>query len=198
MVSWMCAKCDRADYGRLVVYQFPKKQINGPQQIVALANQNPTISQQITLWSTAGTGTQVSSGNLIVIPIESSLLYVMPVYLEASSTKIPEVKRVIVALGNNVAMATTLNEAIAEVVGAPVESAQPMGAPAGAPVKAQPGKAPPAGAVGISPDVSRLVEEASSHYEKAESAQRAGDWATYGQEINALKQTLKQLQSKTK
>ncbi len=201
MVSWMCARCDRADYGRLVLYQFPKKQVNGPQQVVALANQNPTISQQITLWSTAGTGSKVSSGNLLVIPIESSLLYVMPVYLEASSTRIPEVKRVIVALGNNVAMAPTLGEALAEVVGAPVATAQPMGAPAAVSgAAAKPGKAPAAGAAAaaLSPDVAQLVNQATSQYEKAEAAQRAGDWATYGKEIDALKQTLKKLQTKAK
>ena len=199
MVAWMCAKCDEPDYGKLVLYQFPEtKNVFGPQQIAARASQNPVISQQISLWNQSGSN--VSSGNLLVIPIESSLLYVMPVYLVSSSTQIPELKRVIVALGDKVAMEPTLNEALAAVVGAPVARRTPMGArtPTAAPTAARPPAVPGVPPTAAGDDVTRLVNQAASQLERAEQAQRKGDWAAYGEQVKALNQTIKELQSRTR
>lgn len=187
MVAWMCAKCDRADYGRLVLYQFPKdKNVYGPSQIVARANQDAMISQQITLWSKEGS--TVSSGNLLVIPIESSLLYVMPLYLESTATKIPELKRVIVALGDRIAMAPTLDEALSQVVGGT--------APAPKRSSATPAQTiPSAGAPGAAGGIRQLIEQADAQFNKATEAQRRGDWAEYGRQIESLRQTLERMKA---
>jgi hypothetical protein len=197
MVSWMCAKCDDPDYGRLVLYQFPKEtNVFGPQQIAARARQDTVISEQLTLWSQQGS--EVGSGNLLVIPIESSLLYVMPVYLQSTSTKIPELKRVIVALGNKVAMAQTLGEALSAVVSSSVAPTQLTGTLGQAAGKLKPLPTLPASPTRISEEVTRMVNQAISQYNKAQEAQKKGDWAAYGEQMNELKQTLKELQSKAK
>ena len=199
MVAWMCAKCDAQDYGKLVLYQFPEtKNVYGPQQIAARAIQNPVISQQISLWNQSGSN--VSSGNLLVIPIETSLLYVMPVYLVSTSTQIPELKRVIVALGDKVAMEPTLNEALAAVVGAPIEQPRPISAApvAGAAPRVKPPVVPGVTPTASADEVTRLVNMAASQLQKAEQAQRKGDWAGYGEQVRALNQTIKELQSKTR
>jgi len=194
MVSWMCAKCDESDYGRLVLYQFPKdKNVFGPQQIASRARQDATISQQMTLWSQAGS--KVGSGNLLVIPIESSLLYVMPVYLVSTSTGIPELKRVIVALGDKVSMGTTMQEALSSVVGesvaaAPNVSRRGVGATGSGSVSV-------AGAR-LDAEATRLVNQAVSQYDKSQDALRRGDWAAYGEYVRALKATLNQLQQKAR
>jgi uncharacterized membrane protein (UPF0182 family) len=123
----------------------------------------------------------------------------MPVYLQSTSTKIPELKRVIVVLGNKVAMAQTLGEALAAVVGSPVATAPSSGTqpPASGKPKLQ-GALPGLPAARISEEVTRMVNQAVSQYTKAQEAQRNGDWAGYGEQMKALKQTLKDLQSKAK
>jgi hypothetical protein len=200
MVAWMCAKCDPKDYGRIVLYQFPdQKSVYGPQQIAARVNQDSTISPQLSLWGQGGS--TVGSGNLLVIPIESSLLYVMPVYLVSEGNQIPEIKRVIVALGDNIAMEETLDQALSKVIGAQVSVTTPMGAAA---VSSKPGakpgakQAPIMGGTAPSADISRLIGQASQQYDKAQSAQRSGDWAEYGKQVNALKATLEELKKKAK
>lgn len=202
MVSWMCAKCDAGDYGRLVLYQFPKeKNIFGPQQIAARARQDTVISQQVALWNREGS--QVGSGNLLVIPIENSLLYVMPVYLVSTSTKIPELKRVIMALGDKVVMEPTVNEALARLVGASVEEVAPgiTTTPAAPGVQRAPQAAPRAPAMpgaAINEEVARLINRAVTQYNEAQQAQRKGDWATYGEKMRELEQTLETLRERAR
>jgi len=114
MIAWLAGRSDMPNYGKLIVYKFPKdKLIYGPMQIEARIDQQTEISQQFTLWGQVGS--RVIRGNLLAIPIEDSILYVEPVYLEAANGELPELKRVIVAYGKNVAMAETLNEAISAV-----------------------------------------------------------------------------------
>lgn len=193
MVSWMCAKCDPADYGRLVLYHFPKeKNVFGPKQIAARARQDTVISQQITLWSQEGS--TVSSGNLLVIPIESSLLYVMPLYLESTTTKIPELKRVIVALGDRISMAPTLQEALADIVGAPV-SLKPSMTVAGVDEKGKPVTSAPAPKAVPSVGTVKLIDQAISQHDKALAAQRKGDWAEYGRQIDAMRATMEKIKA---
>lgn len=193
MVSWMCARCDPKDYGRLVLYRFPKeKNVFGPGQVASRARQDTLISQQTSLWGQLGS--RVSSGNLLVIPIESSLLYVMPVYLESTTTKIPELKRVIVALGDRISMQPTLKEALADVVGAPVSLAPKMAA-AGLPGKGKPGAGAPAPSAAPTGGAAKLVDEAISQYDKAISAQKRGDWAEYGRQIEAMRATLEKIRA---
>lgn len=195
MVSWMCAKCDANDYGRLVLFQFPvDKNVYGPQQIAARAKQDTDISGQLTLWSQQGS--KVGSGNFMVIPIESSLLYVMPVYLESTNTGIPELKRVIVALGNKIVMEPTLADALAAVVGARISTPATTAAPgsSGATAPSIPGRE----SGKADPEVRRLIDQAVSQYNNAQKAQQRGDWTTYGEQIKALQQTLKDVQTRTK
>lgn len=186
MVAWMAAKCGPTDYGKIILYDFPKdKLIYGPAQIEARINQEPTISQQLTLWNQSGS--RVNRGNLLVIPIEKSLLYVKPLYLQSETSKIPELKRVVVSYGNQLAMEPTLDAALARIFGggaAPSPTAAPTatGAPA------------PATAPSTSTDVRKLINQAVDQYDRAQEAQRRGDWAGYGEQQRALDQTLRQLQ----
>src|SRR6201984_794011 len=111
MIAWLAARCDLPEYGKLIVYEFPKdKLVYGPFQIEALINQNTEISQQISLWNQMGS--RVIRGNLLVIPIENSILYVSPLYLRAEQGHLPELKRVIAAYGEHVVMKETLAEAL--------------------------------------------------------------------------------------
>jgi hypothetical protein len=112
MIAWLAARCDPPDYGKLIVYEFPKdKLVYGPFQIEARINQNTEISQQISLWNQMGS--RVIRGNLLVVPIENSILYVSPLYLRAESGQLPELKRVIAAYGDRVVMEETLPAALA-------------------------------------------------------------------------------------
>jgi hypothetical protein len=118
MIAWMAARCDFPDYGKMLFYELPKeKLIFGPNQIGAMIDQNTTISQQLTLWDQKGSG--VIRGKLVVIPIENSFLYVVPLYLRAEGTNFPQLKRVIAATGNKVVMEPTLDEALSALFGSP-------------------------------------------------------------------------------
>ena len=114
--AWMVARSDGEDYGKMIVYRFPKDRlVYGPKQIVARINQDTEISRQVSLWDQRGS--QVMQGTLLVIPIENSLIYVQPLYLRAETGKIPELKRVIVAYENKIAMEETLERALARIFG---------------------------------------------------------------------------------
>ena len=116
--AWLAARSDPPHYGKLVVYNFPKqKLIYGPRQIEARIDQDSFISQQLSLWNQRGS--QVIRGNLLVIPIERSLMYVEPLYIAAEKGQLPELKRVIVGFGDRIAMEETLDGAIARVFGGP-------------------------------------------------------------------------------
>jgi len=118
MIAWMAARCDFPDYGKMMFYELPKeKLIFGPNQVGAMIDQNTTISQQLTLWDQKGSG--VIRGKLVVIPIEKSFLYVVPLYLRAEGTNFPQLKRVIAATGNKVVMEPTLEEALSSLFGSP-------------------------------------------------------------------------------
>jgi uncharacterized membrane protein (UPF0182 family) len=126
--AWLAARSDPPHYGKLVVYNFPKqKLIYGPRQIEARIDQDSFISQQLSLWNQRGS--QVIRGNLLVIPIERSLVYVEPLYIAAEKGQLPELKRVIVGFGDRIAMAETLEDAMARVFGGPAASAGAEAAP---------------------------------------------------------------------
>jgi hypothetical protein len=179
--AWMVARSDGDNYGQLMVYRFPKqKLVYGPKQITARINQDAEISRQLSLWDQRGS--QVIQGTLLVIPIEEALLYVRPLYLRAESGKIPELKRVIVAYENKIAMEETLDAALARIfqggVAAPVTPA-----PAGGP--------PRSSEMPVS-----LLQQAAESYDRAIRAQRQGDWAGYGEEIRKLGTLLQELRKK--
>ena len=117
MIAWLAARSDPPNYGRLVVYNFPKqKLVYGPRQIDARIDQDPLISQQLSLWNQRGS--TVIRGSLLAIPLEQSLIYVQPLYLAASEQgALPELRRVIVAYGNLIAMEPTLEQSLARIFG---------------------------------------------------------------------------------
>ncbi len=174
MIAWLAARCDRPDYGKLIVYEFPKeKLVYGPYQIEALINQSTEISQQITLWNQSGS--RVIRGNLLVVPIGNSLLYVTPLYLRAQSGQLPELKRVIAIYGDRVVMEQTLAGALAALFKRP---SAPAVAPA--PVAAAAATGATAG------PVSGQARDALDHYDRALEKLKAGDWSGFGTELNAL------------
>ena len=191
MAAWMVARSDGDQYGKILVFQFPKqKVVFGPSQIVARVNQDPDISPQLTLWDQQGS--EVIQGTLLVIPIEEALLYIRPLYLRASGGRIPELKQVIVAYQNEIAMEETLDGALSRLfgsgAGAPPSRTPPLGT-----LIADAGAAPPA--PGTSDEPTGLVSQAGDHYRRALRAQRDGDWAQYGQAIEQLGEVLEQLGS---
>ena len=179
MIAWLAARCDQPDYGKLIVYEFPKdKLVYGPFQIEALINQNTEVSQQITLWNQSGS--RVIRGNLLVVPIGNSILYVTPLYLRAQSGQLPELKRVIAIYGGRVVMKETLAGALAALF-------QARGTPAApAPQAASVAK------VAVGP-LSDRAREALAHYDRAIAKLKAGDWSGFGAELNSLRPLLEQL-----
>tara|TARA_Y100000310_G_scaffold315107_1_gene365298 strand:- start:343 stop:1440 length:1098 start_codon:yes stop_codon:yes gene_type:complete len=111
MVAWMVARSDGDHYGKLILYKFPKdKLIYGPSQIEAKFDQDSEISQQLTLWSQQGS--RITRGNLLVIPIERSILYVEPLYIQAETGQLPELKRVLMSDGERVVMEKSIGSAL--------------------------------------------------------------------------------------
>ncbi|MDO8684535.1 MAG: UPF0182 family protein [Armatimonadota bacterium] len=200
MVAWICAKCDKEDYGRLVLFEFQKGQlVYGPKQIEGKANQNPEISRQLTLWGQIGS--KVTWGNLLVIPIEQSIMYVQPLYLEATAagTSIPEFLRVIVAVGDQIAMEEDLNTAMAAVTGAPAPGRPSAPRPQVQAPPVRPSARPsPAAPPAVTEDTVSLEQKAAGQFRRAQEAQRRGDWAAYGEELKRLEQTLNELERRGK
>jgi uncharacterized membrane protein (UPF0182 family) len=185
LAAWMVARNDGAHYGKLAVYRFPRQSlVFGPNQIVNRINQDTEVSRQISLWDQRGS--EVLRGELLVLPIDGALIYVQPLYLRAQGGRIPELKRVVAAHEGRVAMAETLDAALAALVGGTAR------APAQTVATADPVAAPTATA---SDDVQSLLRRASDHYDKARAAQRADDWTAYGDEMRKLGEVLRQLQA---
>ena len=178
--AWMVARNDNEQYGKLVVYRFPKdKLVFGPKQIIGRINQDAKVSQQISLWDQRGS--QVIQGPLLVIPIEESLVYVRPLYLKAETGKIPELKRVIVAYENKIAMEETLEAGLAKIFGT-------------AEGQTKLSKESPAQTVPADTTKEGLLQQATAAFDAAIRAQREGDWGRYGEEIEKLGEILKKLQ----
>jgi uncharacterized membrane protein (UPF0182 family) len=181
MIAWLAARSDPPHYGRLVAYNFPKqKLVFGPRQVDARIDQDPVISQQLALWNQRGS--TVIRGSLLAIPIEDSLIYVQPLYLAAAEQgALPELRRVIAAYGNQIAMEPTLEQSLARIFGR--RGAGPT-AVAAAP---SPGAAaPPAAASGAG-------QRALEIWTRAQDALRRGDWAAYGAEQKRLEEALRAL-----
>ena len=200
LAAWMVARMDGENYGKLSVYRFPKQSlVYGPKQIDNRINQDTEISRQVTLWDQRGS--HVIKGELLVIPIEESLIYVQPIYLQAEGGNIPELKRVVVAHENRVVMGETLEEGLNALFGSGAgaqtrtsvqDSTATLGQPAA--IDAIP---PPTGAA-PSTAVSQLLQEAQTHYDRAIAAQRAGNWSEYGREIDQLGAVLRSLKAAKK
>jgi uncharacterized membrane protein (UPF0182 family) len=188
--AWMVARNDGEHYGQLMVYRFPRQSlVFGPTQVVNRINQDTEISRQISLWDQRGS--QVIRGNLLVIPIEESLIFVQALYLRAEGGRIPELKRVIVAFENQVVMEETLEEGLARLFGG-VPGTEPRPAMAAAAALEAGAETEPAAQT-----VAELARQAAEHYERAMEAQRTGNWARYGDEMRRVGELLRQLQELT-
>jgi uncharacterized membrane protein (UPF0182 family) len=185
LAAWMVARSDGANYGKLAVFQFPKQTvIFGPKQVAARISQDQVIAPQITLWNQQGS--EVIQGTLLVIPIEESLIYIRPLYLRAAGGSIPELKRVIVAYQNQIVMEETLDAALERIF--------PGGARAAAPsVSTQPPRTGEQPQAEPATDIATLAAQARDHYQRALQAQRDGNWALYGEEINKLGEVLEKI-----
>ncbi len=176
--AWMVARNDGEFYGQLMVYRFPKqKLIFGPKQITNRINQDADISRQISLWDQRGS--EVIRGSLLVIPIEESLIYIQPIYLRAEGGKIPELKRVIVAYENRIAMEETLDATLEKIFSGRVAQDEEIT------TEAVPSAEPPVDA--------NLSQQAKNYFDDAMEAQRRGDWTSYGREIKKLEEVLKKM-----
>jgi hypothetical protein len=183
MIAWLAARSDGAAYGRLVAFLFPKQRlVFGPRQIGARIDQDAVISQQLTLWNQRGS--TVIRGSLLAIPVEESLLYVQPLYLAAEKGSIPELKRVIVAHGNQIAMGETLDAALQSIFGGRA------GAPGSQPAAATPSEAMGEGVMG-------QIGRAWEAWNRGQDALRRGDWSAYGEAQRRLEEALRSLRERT-
>jgi len=173
MVAWMAAKSDGDNYGKLILYKFQKDQlIYGPLQIEAKIDQDSEISQQLTLWSQQGS--RVTRGNLLVIPIKNSILYIEPLYMQAETGQLPELKRVLVSDGERVVMEENLALALEALFGKSKR------------VVVQ-------GSKQFKGSSTNLVEEAQVYYNYIEESMRRGDWAGIGDNFDRLGNVLEKL-----
>jgi uncharacterized membrane protein (UPF0182 family) len=210
--AWLAARSDGEHYGSLISFRFPKDRlVFGPAQIEARINQDSKIAEQFTLWSRSGS--QVLRGNLLMIPIGRSNLYVEPVFLQSQTSQLPELRRVVVANGNQIAMEATFGESLAVIFGQqppttpevtlppegtpPAEGGQPgvEGTPEAEATLPPPSEATPTPAPVPTPtgDIAAVVQEAQAAYERAQTALRQGDFATYGEELDSLEAALERL-----
>lgn len=185
MTALMVARNDGENYGQLVLYQFPKSRtIYGPEQIEAQIDQNTEISKEFSLWSSAGT--KYRRGNMFIIPINTSILYVEPVYLEATNSSIPEVKRIIVAYNDKIAYEETLADCLISLFGTKAQNGV-SGSETTTPSQS--------GGEDSAANMSarQLAELVQEYFTKAQNAQKNGDWAKYGEYLDKMEKYLNEL-----
>jgi uncharacterized membrane protein (UPF0182 family) len=183
MIAWLAARCDEPNYGKMLVFDFPKQNlVYGPEQIESRINQDPEISKTLTLWNQGGS--RVIWGSLLVIPVEQSLIYVQPLYIAAQSGGVPELKRVIVSYGNSIAMEETLEKSLNTIFG---KTFEPLAQEASS--QSVPNN---------SSDVKSLISEAGHQFESAQEELKRGNWAGYGNAMQKVEQLLKDLGNKVK
>jgi len=181
MIAWMAGRSDGENYGEKLLYEFPKQElVYGPSQIEARIDQDPNISQQLTLWSQEGS--RVIRGDLLVIPIEESLIYVEPVYLRAEQGELPELRRVIVSYNDQVVMEETLEQSLAAIFGESL-----------APAPTEDGDTAP---IAIS-NVRSLINAVAEAYDRAQTALTERNWESYGAAQQELESLIEQLQQQT-
>lgn len=204
MIAWVAARNDAPNYGSVRVYNFPTDTtVFGPAQIEARIDQDPQISAQFTLWRNSGSS--VIRGNLIVVPVGESLLYLQPVYLQSNAARFPEFQRIIVASPTEVVWAPTLGESLRLLLEAqgepgpdpsptPTPEPPPSPEPGGSPTP-PPEPSPTPG--GVPSDVGELIDYANEHFELARQALRDGDFGRYGEEIALVEEALRRLDELT-
>ena len=189
--AFMIAKSDPNDYGRMEAFVMPGDvSVDGPAQADAKINQDTVISSQITLLNTAGS--KVLLGNMLVVPVNQSLLYIRPLYVQAVNTPQPQFKKAIVVFGDRAVMQNTLKDALQSIFGAaPPTQEQGAGAPSPAPA---PGGPAPAPAPGPAPNVKALLDQAAAAFNDAQDALKSGDLARYQADVNKGADLVRQAQ----
>lgn len=183
MIAWMAARCDEPNYGKLLVYNFPKqKLVYGPQQIESRIDQDAEISKQLTLWDQGGS--RVLRGSLLVIPVDQALLYVQPLYLEASGGGLPELKRIIVAYGNSIVMEENLELCLMKIFGGSSVPSEKTGDSRKGFSSIQ---------TDTNKEIKSLIRQTREHFDKAQQSLRQGDWTRYGEEMKAVEKLLKRV-----
>ena len=203
MIAWMAGCCDGENYGKLLVYLFPKERvIFGPMQIETRIDQSTQISQQLTLWDQRGS--RVIRGNLLVLPLGGALLYVEPVFLQAEQSELPALARVIVSFEDKVVMESTLEEALVAIFGSGEEAGSSPPPDGAQKPDLEPGPARPERPENgdkpqpeVPDDVQALARRAQKLFQRAQEDQRSGDWAAYGQTLQELEKTLTELVQKS-
>lgn len=173
MTAWLAVRCNPEHYGEMLLYRLPKdKHVPGPMQVESLISQNPSISEAMTLWGQIGS--QVIRGNLLILPLDGSFLYVEPLYIQAEKVKIPELKRVLMYASGKVVMAETVEEGLNQLLGTTVQ--------------------PIPGEEDVVRDIPGLVKRANELWLEAQERIRNGDWAGYGEVLEELGRVLEELQ----
>jgi len=193
MIAWVAARNDGDQYGNVRVYRFPRDtSVFGPVQIEARIDQDPQISAQISLWSQAGS--EVIRGNLIVIPVQDSIIYLEPIYLQSTGSAIPEFTKIVVASPTKIVWGDTLEEALALLLaGGPEPTPTPTPGPSPSPGGSPAPTASP-GATAAPGDAQALIRYANQQFEAAQEALRRGDFAAYGVHIAEVERALQQLE----
>lgn len=174
MVGWLGARNDGENYGELVLFRFSKqKLVYGPMQIESRIDSDSDISKELSLWNQKGS--KVLRGNLLVIPINNSILYVEPLYIQADNqNSLPEVKRIIVAYKDTIVMEETLDKALLKIFGERIDKIEKD--------------------VEITDtNLESLIKEASNTFKEAKKASQGGNWAEYGEALNRLENILQKL-----
>jgi len=180
MIAWMAGRSDGENYGELVLYEFPKDTlVYGPSQIESRIDQDSQISQLLSLWGQRGS--RVIRGNLIVLPVAQSILYIEPIYLQAETSELPELKRVVLGYGGDIVIDINLEGALEQIFGErePTEVTSP---------EVQMGEIMPE-------DISGLISRAYEIYQEAQNYIKSGDWQNYGSKLDELQQVLEELNS---
>jgi hypothetical protein len=197
MIAWFCARSDGEHYGKLLVYKFPKTElVYGPMQVESRIDQTPEISEKLTLWNQQGS--RVTRGNLLVIPIKNSVLYVEPLYLQSEQSKMPELKKVIVAYENYIYMEDNLESGLEKIFGAGVATAGEKAITATMASVSESTKS----ASAVSPELAKAIRDLSrsamENYNNAQDALKKGNWAKYGESLERMKKDLEKLAEKSK
>ncbi len=177
-IGWLAARSDGANYGQLLAYFFPKDRlVYGPSQIENRIQQDTLITEQLALWSRGGS--RVIRGNLLLIPIGNSNLWVEPVFLQADERGLPELKRVIVVAGDEVAMRPTLAESLTAIYGTAPAALKPLEPPV-----------PSEATEPLPAEIIELIRQAQQHYQRAQEYLESRNWTGYGDELEALEAVL--------
>ena len=180
MIAWLSASSDLQTYGQLKVFKFPKESlIFGPIQIESRIDQNTEISQKLTLWDQKGS--RVIRGNLMIIPINNGIIYAEPVYLQATQSKLPELKRVILAHNDLIVMEPTLEEALVRLIGERIERIERRHRR-----KSTDGSGEYKTSMGLESENEALLRRIRQEYRNLKQASQKADWTSFGEQLEKL------------